>query len=386
MKQLYLDCAMGAAGDMISAALLGLTEDPIKALAELNGIGIPHVVYEAEESVKCGIRGLHMTVHINGEEEDEHHHTHHHHRGMAEISEIINGLNLSEKVKNDILAVYELIAEAESKVHGEPVTQIHFHELGMMDAIGDIAAVCCLLDKLSPEKITASAVHVGSGTVKCAHGVLPVPAPAAAELLKGIPIYGGEIRGELCTPTGAALLKYFVHEFGAMPEMKVSAIGYGMGKKDFSSPNCIRAMMGETEGDTVCELLCNLDDMTGEEIAFAMEEILSAGALDVYTLPIGMKKSRPAVMLCVMCRREDRERMMEEIFRHTTTLGIREKICERVVLERESETVETQFGPVRRKIARGYGTERRKYEYEDLAAIARREGMSLREVKEKMEK
>ena len=386
MKQLYLDCAMGAAGDMISAALLGLTEDPIKALAELNGIGIPHVVYEAEESVKCGIRGLHMTVRINGEEEDEHHHTHHHHRGMAEISEIINGLNLSEKVKNDILAVYELIAEAESKVHGEPVTQIHFHELGMMDAIGDIAAVCCLLDKLSPEKITASAVHVGSGTVKCAHGVLPVPAPAAAELLKGIPIYGGEIRGELCTPTGAALLKYFVHEFGAMPEMKVSAIGYGMGKKDFSSPNCIRAMMGETEGETVCELLCNLDDMTGEEIAFAMEEILSAGALDVYTLPIGMKKSRPAVMLCVMCRRKDRERMMEEIFRHTTTLGIREKICERVVLERESEIVETQFGPVRRKIARGYGTERRKYEYEDLAAIARREGMSLREVKEKMEK
>lgn len=386
MKQLYLDCAMGAAGDMISAALLGLTEDPIKALAELNGIGIPHVVYEAEESVKCGIRGLHMTVRINGEEEDEHHHTHHHHRGMAEISEIINGLNLSEKVKNDILAVYELIAEAESKVHGEPVTQIHFHELGMMDAIGDIAAVCCLLDKLSPEKITASAVHVGSGTVKCAHGVLPVPAPAAAALLKGIPIYGGEIRGELCTPTGAALLKYFVHEFGAMPEMKVSAIGYGMGKKDFSSPNCIRAMMGETEGETVCELLCNLDDMTGEEIAFAMEEILSAGALDVYTLPIGMKKSRPAVMLCVMCRRKDRERMMEEIFRHTTTLGIREKICERVVLERESEIVETQFGPVRRKIARGYGTERRKYEYEDLAAIARREGMSLREVKEKMEK
>ena len=383
MKILYLDCAMGAAGDMLAAALLGLMDSPREILKELNCMGIPQVRFALEDSVKCGVSGLHLTVTAGGAEEGTELHPHHHeHRNMKEIIGIIDGLNVSEKVKHDAKEIYKLIAEAESKVHGEPVTEIHFHEVGMLDAIADITAVCWLMEKLAPERICASAVHVGSGTVRCAHGVLPVPAPAAAELLRGIPAYGGEIRGELCTPTGAALLRYFVQEYGSMPVMTAEKIGYGMGKKDFERPNCVRATLGEGSAGAVCEFFCNLDDMTGEEIGFALELLMEQGALDVYTIPVGMKKSRPGIILGVMCRRADREKILALIFRHTTTLGVRETVSTRTVLRRQMAEEQTEFGTVRRKTASGFGAERSKYEYEDLAEIARKTGMSLREIRE----
>lgn len=251
-----------------------------------------------------------------------------------------------------------------------------------MDAIADITAVAYLIEKLGIDEICASAVHVGSGQVKCAHGILPVPAPATTEILQGVPIYGGQIKGELCTPTGAALLKYYVNRFGDMPPMKVSAIGYGMGKKDFEMPNCVRAMLGKAAGDSddILELSCNLDDMTGEEIGFAMEQLLEAGALDVFTTAIGTKKSRPGIMLTILCRPEDKERLLPLIFRHTTTLGVRENRLHRYILQRKIETVQTPYGPVRQKLATGYGVERRKYEYEDLARLAREHEVSLRDV------
>lgn len=406
MRTLYLDCGMGAAGDMLAGALLELLPDPEAFLAELNDLGIPDVKIEREPSVKCGITGTHISVTVNGEEEESHdhehhhshehvhdhhheHHEHHHHTGMHEIEHLVmRHFHLPEKVKKDIMAVYGLIAEAESHAHGVPVTEIHFHEVGTMDAVADITAVCLLMDRLSVDEVIVSPVHVGSGQVKCAHGILPVPAPATAYILKDVPIYGGSVKGELCTPTGAALLKYFATRFGNMPVMKVQAVGYGMGKKDFEAANCVRAMLGETKSgkDIVLELSCNVDDMTAEEIGFAMERLFEGGALEVYTIPIHMKKSRPGTLIRVMCKEQDKEDMIGLIFKYTTTIGIRQAETQRYVLDRKITMVETSCGTVRRKDAAGYGVSRSKYEYDDLADIAREKGLSIKEVRDLIEK
>ena len=387
MRTLYFDCGMGAAGDMLTAALVELFENPAAIIRELNTLGIPGVRFFSKASTKCGINGTHMQVLVWDTEEDEDLHDHgHHHSGMDHIDHIISHLRISDQVRRDVMAVYDLIAQAESHAHGVPVNQIHFHEVGTMDAIADITAVCYLLDKLHADKIYASAVHVGSGQVKCAHGILPVPAPATAYILRGVPTYGGEIRGELCTPTGAALLKHFVSEFGKMPVMVTDAIGYGMGKKDFPAANCVRAMLGHTDDqtDTVAELSCNLDDMTPEEIGFAMDRLLEAGALDVFTTPIGMKKNRPGTMLTVLCKPNQKDLMVQQLFRHTTTLGIRENQLHRYTLTRRTETLDTPYGPVRQKISSGYGVERSKPEYDDLTKIAREQEISLLALKKEL--
>ena len=430
MRTLYFDCSMGAAGDMLTAALLELLPDRAAFVDRLNALGIPGVEFRAEPSTKCGIQGTHMTVTVHGVEEEEHHHHespvtshqspeasghhHHHHTGLHGIEHLVREhLELPEDVRDDVLAVYRLLAEAESRVHGVPVEEIHFHEVGSLDAVADVTAVCLLMRELAPDRVLASPVHVGCGQVRCAHGLMPVPAPATAELLKGVPIYGGAIQGELCTPTGAALLKYYVNSFGPMPPMRTEAVGYGMGRKDFPAANCVRALLGETEEvstngrsmsaptaengtvgeyaksapaaedgtETVLELRCNLDDMTAENIGFAMERLLEAGALDVWTQAIGMKKNRPGTTLCVLCKPSDRETMVALLFRHTTTLGVREAALRRTVLDRKVETVQTRFGPVRRKVAEGYGIRREKYEYEDLAKIAREQGLTLETVR-----
>ena len=388
MKTLYLDCSMGAAGDMLTAALLELLPDQEEFLSQLNALGIPGVTIEKEKMSKCGIGGTHIRVKVHGVEEGDdsrHHHTHHHthhHSGMHDVEHIVHHLPVTDKIRKDILAVYHLIAEAESHVHGVPVTEIHFHEVGTMDAVADVAAVCLLMDKIAPDRVAASPVHVGSGQIECAHGILPVPAPATAYILREVPTYGGEIRGELCTPTGAALLKYFVTEFGGMPVMRTTAIGYGMGSKDFPAANCVRAMLGETEGagDVIVELNCNVDDMTGEAVGFAMETLFDAGALEVYTVPIGMKKSRPGQLLCVMCRTEDKESMVRLLFQHTTTIGIRENTFKRYTLDRSVEMAETPYGRIRKKISTGYGVTRQKYEYEDLAKAAREHQVSVSQI------
>lgn len=386
MRTLYIDCGMGAAGDMLSAALLELCDDKEGMVARLNGLGIPHTHFIAETAEKKGITGTHLKVEVHGHEELDHHHHDHHHSSMEEISHILSHMHLSDKVEKDVRGVYDLLAQAESKVHGVPVSQIHFHEVGNLDAVADITAVCYLLEALKPERIVASPVHTGCGQVKCAHGILPVPAPATMELLRDIPIYGGEIQGELCTPTGAALLKYFVNEFGAMPVMSAEKIGYGMGKKDFQRANCVRMLLGQTQTstDTVWELACNLDDMTPEELGFALEQMLAEGALDAYTTPVTMKKSRPGVIFTVLCREEDKERLVKAIFRYTTTLGIRQTEHFRYILDRELKEVDTPYGKIAVKTASGYGVSREKYEYEDLARIAREQGISIRELKNKL--
>ena len=475
MKTLYIECAMGAAGDMLTAALLELMPDKEAALAKLNAMGIPGVVFEAEPSAKCGITGTHMRVLIHGEEEgavpcghthahahhhehdhaherhhehehhahthahahvqedahchdsDAHDHAHHHehdahhhaHHGMAEIRSLIAGLAVSETVKEKALAVYQSIAEAESRVHGAEVNQIHFHEVGSMDAVADVTAVCLLMELLAPEQVIVSPIHVGSGTVLCAHGRLPVPAPATALILEGMPICGGSVQGELCTPTGAALLKTFADSFGPMPPMTVAKTGYGMGTKDFEQANCLRAMLGasftmngtgskmqtgqDAEGENtgsrgaagkdtetenpaaresrITEISCNLDDMTGEDIAFAAERILQAGALDVFTESIYMKKGRPAVKLTVLARPEDEERLAGEIFRHTSTIGVRIHTDRRYELARRSEQRKTPLGTIEVKISEGFGVRKEKIEFASLKQIAETSGKSVAEVR-----
>ena len=405
MRTIYLDCSMGAAGDMLMAALLELLPEKDTFLQKMQSLGLPGLEISAEPSVKCGITGTHMRVLIHGEEEGRPHvhaaeepfHSHadapeaahahvhvhpHHHTDLDELTHRISHLNVSEAVRSDILAVYQSIADAESRVHGVPVEQIHFHEVGSLDALADVTGVCLLMELLAPEQVLASPIHVGSGQVRCAHGILPVPAPATALLLEGIPIYGGSIRGELCTPTGAALLRHFVTRFGPLPPMRVEKTGYGMGTKDFEAANCVRAMLGQTEESAghILELACNLDDMTPEAVGFAMEQLFAAGALDVYTTPIGMKKNRPGVLLTCMCREDDREAMLRTIFRHTSTLGVRVSVCDRYTLSRRQYAVQTPDGEIRVKESSGWGVLRHKAEFEDLAHIARQTGKSIAEV------
>ncbi|NMA93165.1 MAG: LarC family nickel insertion protein, partial [Clostridiales bacterium] len=255
--------------------------------------------------------------------------------------------------------------------------------------IADITSVCLLMKKLAPSKVVASPVHTGYGKVHCAHGILPVPAPATATILKGIPSLAGNIEGELCTPTGAALLKHFVNEFAQMPAMRTEAIGYGMGTKDFAAANCLRAFLGKAEvgidddyKDEIYELSCNIDDMSGEEIAFAAERLFETGALDVFTAPINMKKGRPGMLISILCREENKSTLVEAIFKYTTTLGIREAHCTRYILKREIEETETLAGVFRAKHSEGYGIRRSKLEYEDLARLAGEKNINLREAKE----
>lgn len=283
MKTLYLDCSMGASGDMITSALLELLPNKEEFIKKLNSLGLPKIKVKVEKVNKCGIMGTQTLVTIDGKEDDcihnhidnedcelHHHHHHHHehddhhehnhehqehqhehhheHASMDKIHHIVlDHMELPNKVKQDVINVYEIIAKGESHVHNVPISDIHFHEVGTMDAIFDISAVCLLINEINPERIIVSPICTGSGYVKCAHGILPVPAPATAYILQDIPIYMGSIKDELCTPTGAALLKYFATSFSEMPVMKVDKIGYGMGKKDFEIANCLRAFLGQEE-------------------------------------------------------------------------------------------------------------------------------------------
>lgn len=385
MRTIYLDCGMGASGDMLMGALYELLADKAAFFEKMAALSLPHIQISAEPSSKCGIAGTHMRVLVHGEEEsgaDRAHSHAHHGASLNEILALIDTLNVSDAVRADMRAVYRAIAEAESLVHGAPIDEIHFHEVGSLDALADVAGVCVLFELLAPEQVLCSPIHVGCGQVRCAHGLLPVPAPATAVLLKGLPIYGGSIQGELCTPTGAALLRHFVTRFGALPPMRTEAIGYGMGSKDFEAANCLRAMLGQTEGarEDIVVLSCNLDDMTPEAVAFAAERLFDAGALDVYTTPIGMKKSRAAVMLSCICRPALQEALTRQIFLHTTTLGVRAESCTRAVLSRREFTVQTQDGSVRVKESSGYGVTRRKAEYDDLAEIARKTGRPIADI------
>lgn len=401
MRTLYLECAMGAAGDMLTAALYELCPEKERFLRDMNRL-LPGVTLEAEAAARQGIAGTHMRVLIHGREEGghdhEHEHAHHHghehahdhpheHRSLEDIRSLIGGFDLPGEVRDRAVETYELIAQAEAAAHGVAAGEVHFHEVGALDAVMDVTGVCYLLYLLAPEAVCASPVTVGSGTVHTAHGLLPVPAPATARLLTGVPVRTGEIAAELCTPTGAALLRTFAASFGPMPDGTVLGCGYGCGTKDFPRANCLRAFLLDTAGeaggpnDAVTELRANIDDMTGEELGRAMEALLAAGALDVSYLPLQMKKHRPGVLLLCLCRPADADRLAREILRHTSTFGVRRADCPRYAMAVTRSTVDTPLGPVSRKTGTGWGLVKSKPEYEDLAAIARRRGLSLDEVR-----
>ncbi|MCR5303770.1 MAG: nickel pincer cofactor biosynthesis protein LarC [Lachnospiraceae bacterium] len=330
----------------------------------------------------------HHHGHEQAEEHDHHGHdhagNHHHHTAYRDVKALIGSLDIPERVKNNALSIYGEIAGAESRVHGTGISDIHFHEVGTADAVCDVVSSCLLFDMIGADRIVVSPVCTGFGTVKTAHGILPVPAPATAEILKGVPVYAGQTEGELCTPTGAAILKFFADEFGEMPHMTFDRTGTGLGHKDTGSANVLRVFLGEenaADRDVVTVYQCTVDDMTGESLAFAASEIRKAGALEVFETPVYMKKERPGVLITVLCREEAESAVERAIFMHTGTIGVRKERQERLVMEREEITENTPLGAVRYKVSKGFGTERRKPEYEDLSEIALKNGMSLDEVR-----
>ena len=418
MKTLYFECKMGAAGDMLMAALYEICDQKELFLQTMNQAFSEYgIQISAEESKKCGISGTHMHVMINGEEEGvhvhEHVHTHTHdhteaehvhtneheaaehhhdesshahaHHSYQSVLAQIEHLQLPAQVKADAAAIYRLIGEAESAVHNTTLEQIHFHEVGTLDALADVCGCALLMYLITPEKVFASPLHVGSGFVKCAHGILPVPAPATAELLKGIPFYTGSIKGELLTPTGAAILRHYVEGFEEMPVMTLEHIGYGMGQKDFETANCVRTFLGDVQAngydDKILSISCNLDDMTPEAVAYAADRIREAGALDVWTEPIYMKKGRMGTKLCALYRL-DNGQIVPKMLEHTTTLGVRTYNARRTILPRGEETVETAYGAIRVKTAMRCGRMTAKPENEDVQRAARAANVSYETVYE----
>lgn len=394
MKTLYFECNMGAAGDMLMSSLFELCEKKELFLTTMNQLFSPEVKLTPLKVSKNGILGTQIQVLIHGEEEGvydfpekkhtkEHHH-HHHHASYSDILAKIKTLDLPSVVKENAAAIYQLIGDAEATVHGTTLEQIHFHEVGTLDALVDVVGCSYLIYLIAPEQILCSPIHVGSGFVKCAHGVLPVPAPATAQILKGIPSYSGEIASELCTPTGAAILKHFVHEFCSMPVFDIQAIGYGMGHKEFKTLNCVRTFWGENtpsaNKDQVLEISCNIDDMTGEAIGFATELLIEQGALDVYTVPIQMKKNRPGILFVCLCNPKDKDHFTDLIFTHTTTRGMRYQSYERTKLTSSSSTVSTPYGDIRIKESVGPNIRHQKPEYDDVKKAAKTHNVSLEDV------
>lgn len=440
MKTLYLECKMGAAGDMLMSALYELLPDQASFLDIMNHLQ-EGIAVTMEKKDTCGIVGTHAVVDIDGETEesedlpcgvlhthaeihthgggdghahDHHHeydheydhehdhdhehnhehkhvhdhghsheHHHHHHTTPADIQRILDTLPVPPEVRENAKAVYDRIAAAEAKAHGTSIDHIHFHEVGSLDAVTDVAGVCLAMYLLHPDQVIVSPIHLGSGQVRCAHGIMPVPAPATANLLTGVPCYCGEINGELCTPTGAALLAHFADSFGSMPSLMLEKVGYGVGTKVFPTANCVRAFYGDTNDPQqaeIVELTCHIDDMTAEALAFAGEQLMAQGALDVSVIPMTMKKGRAGIRYTVLCKPKDEERMAAAILRETTTNGVRASRCAKYILRPSVRTVSTSYGPVRIKCADSGNIHHEKPEYDDVANIARASGLPFQKV------
>lgn len=381
MKVLYIECEMGIAGDMLMSALWGLIENKSEIIDRINSIGLPYTDISFVKKKENSVNGYTAKVVINGEEESEN--NHHISRNLSDINSIIENLYIDEKLKNNVKDLYTILANAESKVHGKPVEMVHFHEVGTLDAIADFTVCSYLLNEIDADIILSSSVNVGNGTVKCAHGVLPVPAPATAEVLNNIPYYKSDIQTELCTPTGATLLKKYSNGFGNMPHITVEKVSCGFGKKTFENHfNCVRVFYGELSNeDTVCELVCNVDDMTAEKISFALEVFINNGALDANAQSIVMKKGRVGYYVHLLCNIADRDKFIELLFKHTSTIGIRECFCSRYMLDREVKKIETPYGKVRVKYSKGYSSEKVKIEYDDIAKIAKENNLTFDETK-----
>jgi pyridinium-3,5-bisthiocarboxylic acid mononucleotide nickel chelatase len=380
MKLAYFDCFSGISGDMTLGALVD-AGCPVELLrSELGGLGLPGWEITAEKVWKNGMAATYVRVKTQDTSK---------HRSLGAILEILEKSRLAPVVRERASAVFQKLGEAEARVHDVPVEKIHFHEVGAVDAIVDIVGACLGFQALGIEKFACSALNVGGGTAKMAHGVLPVPAPATARLLQGAPTYSNGVLKELVTPTGAAIVATLCEAFGPQPAMTVSAIGYGAGTADLESqPNVVRIMIGEVAEKTVAGfdeeiavIEANLDDMNPQIYGYFLEKALAAGALDVYTTPVQMKKNRPGTLLTALCRPVDTNSLMDLIFAETTTFGARTYTAQRRVLPREWVTVATSLGDVRVKVSRVNGHIRHATpEYEDCRKLAEDKKVPLQTV------
>lgn len=375
MKKVYFECNMGAAGDMLCGALLDTVDKNKRAeiVEKINSVGFPNAKISAVDDIKRGLRGTKFNVDVTTTNI-------HSHSSISEIFEVINTLNVDENIKVDAKSIYKIIADAESAAHGISVADVHLHEVGMIDAIVDIVSFCFIKKELEIDKIYASPITVGYGSVKTAHGIMNVPAPATAAVLADLPIKGGDIEDELCTPTGAAILKYFCTDFSVLGDFEYDCVGVGNGTKDFERANCVRAFVGDCDSDDVCELRCQVDDMTGEEMGYALNKFISLGALDAFVQSVVMKKSRPGFAFTVIVSPDKKDYFVEQIFKHTTTLGVRVVPCERKILTREI----TEKGGVSIKRSLGFGVHKCKIEYDDIAKCADENNLSFFKAREQL--
>ncbi len=384
MRVAFFDCSAGASGDMILGSLLdaGLSIDRLNG--ELAKLHLDHFNVQVRKVAKRGIAGSQALVNI-----DQDHHEHHH-RHLSDIRHIIESSDLDAHIKEQSLAIFNRLAEAEAKVHQTTVDRIHFHEVGAMDAIIDVVGSVSGIAAMGIEKVVCSALHLGSGTVECAHGTLPVPAPATAELVKGKPVYSSGVKGELLTPTGAAILTTLATDFGPFPPMTIEKLGYGAGTSDPVIPNLLRIVIGECadafaeyEYERVAVIETNIDDMNPQIYDYLSEKMLAMGALDVFLIPMQMKKNRPATLLTVICALDRVGEFSNFLLTETTTIGLRWRIDNRIKAARSFTEVHTELGAVTFKVAKAGGKIINVApEYEDCKRLALEKGVPLKDVME----
>jgi len=402
MKILYYDCFAGISGDMNLGAMIDLGIDPEYLKKELARLPVHGYELQVEKDIRKGITGTRVQVVIDDHHQHLHKHDHHHehgtghhhhdHNSFAEIRHLILSSALDDRVKNLSLSVFEKLAYAEARIHNKPVDEVHFHEVGAIDSIVDIVGAAICMNMLAPDIVQCSTVELGGGSVRCAHGIYPVPAPATTEIVKNMPVRKGTVDYEATTPTGAAILAACVQQFTDKSNFRILKTGYGIGTKDAEIPNVLRVLLCETadshDPETIPSYIieCNIDDMNPEFYDYIIDSLFNAGARDVYVTPIIMKKSRPAVKLSVLCTPDAEDRVNEVLFRETSTIGIRKYRIDKTMLDRKIETISTHLGEVRIKSAYYQGVcIKSKPEYEDCIKIAREKGIPINQVYREVE-
>lgn len=405
MKVLYFDCSSGISGNMTLGALMELVDDPDYLQKELKKVHVDGYHLHVSKTKKNGITGTYVDVHLEADHhhhhdhdhdhdhehehhhhDHEHHHDHHHHdhRNLFDVNKIIDEADIDLKAKELAKKIFLKVALAESKVHNETLENVHFHEVGAIDSIVDIIGTAILITKIAPDKIMSSVVNDGHGFIQCAHGMISVPVPATSEIFAASDVMFRQIDidTELVTPTGAAIIAQLAQSFGAMPAMKVNKIGWGCGTKDLKIPNVLKVLCGtiEENQDEILVIETNIDDCSGEILGFTMEQLFAQGALDVFFTPIFMKKNRPAYRLSIACHPQQLKAMQDVIFKHTTSIGLRYRREQRTILNRQNTAVMTPFGEVRGKVIDFDGSRYVYPEYEDVKAIAQKQGLSIRDV------
>ncbi|WP_321287207.1 nickel pincer cofactor biosynthesis protein LarC [uncultured Sunxiuqinia sp.] len=387
MKILYYDCFAGISGDMNLGALIDLGVDADYLKTELEKLNIDGFHLEIKTDQRRGITGTKADVIIENQENEKHRHLRH-------VEKIVNNSSLSESVKTNALKIFDLVAVAEAKVHNISKEKVHFHEVGALDSIADIVGAAICLDYLKVDKVMASPIQLGGGTVKCAHGIMPVPAPATAEIVKGIPVKTGLVSHEATTPTGAAILVATVDEFTEQISLPITKMAYGIGNRDSEVPNVLRVYLledatsvNDVTNEEAIVLESNIDDMNPEHYDFLLEQLFESGASDAWLVPMIMKKSRPAVLLSVLCKQELREKLKGLIFTFSTSIGIREYRVTKNMLRREESTIETSYGAVRIKQSFYNGKlVRTKPEFDDCKKLAIQHQLSISEIEKEVNK